>query len=131
MGDGLFVYSLKDSIFKQFTKADGLLSNNVIDSKYGTNYIWLLTNKGINFFREGDNFIFEIDETNGFQSILFDDDPLRISSNDSENVDEYDEEFYVETDESDETIDILDLITSNILTLKILLKIIAPLILNS
>ena len=66
-----------------------------------------LVDKGINFFREGDNFIFEIDETNGFQSILFDDDPLRISSNDSENVDEYDEEFYVETDESDETIDIV------------------------
>ena len=107
MGDGLFLYSLKDSIFKQYTKADGLLSNNVIDSKYGKNYIWSLTNKGINFFREGDNFIFEIDETNGFQSILFDDDPLRISSTDSKNNDEYDDEFFIETSESYEILDIV------------------------
>ena len=32
-------------------------------------------------------------EQNGFQSIPSDDDPLRISSNDSKNVDEYDESF--------------------------------------
>ena len=107
-GDGLFIHSLKDSIFKQFTYRDGLLSNNIIDSKYGDDFIWILTSKGINFFNNNNKFIYEIDQSNGFKGVSFDDDPLRIVKSKTDNDNYQDDDIYGNfIDDNNETIDIV------------------------
>ena len=106
-GDGLFVHSNKDSIFRQFTVNMGLMSNNIIDAKFGSEFIWLLTSKGINYFNPEDAFFYEIDKTNGFKRVTFNDNPLRINSekaviNNSEN-----QMFFENSTKKNEIIDIV------------------------
>ena len=77
-GDGLFVYNAKDSIFNQLRTNNGLLSNNIIDAELGKNFTWVLTSRGINYFSDIDSFKYEIDDSNGLDVLVFNDDALRI-----------------------------------------------------
>ena len=52
-GSGLFRLNLKDSIFKNYTVSNGLLSNNINDFAKINDRIWIQSGNGINFF-EGD-----------------------------------------------------------------------------
>ena len=52
-GSGLFRLNLKDSIFKNYTASNGLLSNNINDFAKINDRIWIQSGNGINFF-EGD-----------------------------------------------------------------------------
>ena len=52
-GSGLFRLNFKDSIFKNYTVSDGLLSNNINDFAKINDRIWIQSGNGINFF-EGD-----------------------------------------------------------------------------
>ena len=52
-GNGLFRLNFKDSIFKNYTANNGLLSNNVNDFAKINDRIWIQSGNGINFF-EGD-----------------------------------------------------------------------------
>ncbi len=88
-GDGLFIYSNSQKKFTEhFTQKDGLLSNNIIDSKFGDNFIWVLTNKGLNYFNENEKFMYVVDQNNGLNVLVFNEDPLSI--NIKESVDEED-----------------------------------------
>ena len=77
-GDGLFIYNKKDSIFSQYSTTDGLLSNNIIDANYGNKYIWTVSNKGLNYFDPKEDFIYEIDQSNGLDIISFNSDALKV-----------------------------------------------------
>ena len=85
-GDGLFVYNVKDSVFTQLKSDDGLISNNIIDSDFGSNFIFFLSSKGINYFEGLDSFKYEIDITNGFDVLVFNQDPLRVNTFEDENL---------------------------------------------
>ena len=85
-GDGLFVYNLKDSIFTQLKSEDGLLSNNIKDADFGSNFIYVLSSKGINYFEDLDSFKYEIDITNGFDILVFNNDGLRVNTFEDENL---------------------------------------------
>lgn len=88
-GDGLFIYNVKDSIFNQLGRNNGLLSNNIIDAEQGNEYIWVLTPKGINYFNDINSFKYEIDDSNGLDILLFNDNALRIIEEKvEENVDD-------------------------------------------
>ena len=39
-----------------------LLSNNIIDSKFGDKFIWVLTNKGLNYFDVKEGFMYVTDQ---------------------------------------------------------------------
>ena len=52
-GSGLFRLNFNDSIFKNYTVSDGLLSNNINDFAKINDRIWIQSGNGINFF-EGD-----------------------------------------------------------------------------
>tara|TARA_A100001011_G_C14314835_1_gene847450 strand:- start:74 stop:3421 length:3348 start_codon:yes stop_codon:yes gene_type:complete len=93
-GDGLFIFSKKDSLFNQFTIKDGLLSNNILDAEIGDNYIWTLSNRGVNYFDIDDKFFFEIDKLDGLDVLSYNSDPLRINYSKME----LDEEDYGELD---------------------------------
>tara|TARA_A100001011_G_scaffold400731_1_gene518057 strand:- start:195 stop:3548 length:3354 start_codon:yes stop_codon:yes gene_type:complete len=94
MGDGLFVYTQNDSIFKQISTDHGLLSNNIFDAEFGKEYLWILTGKGINYFGESNNksFKYEIKKSDGLDLLLFNDDPIRLYLDDP-NTEEGDDEF--------------------------------------
>ena len=77
-GDGLFIYNNKDSIFSQYSTIDGLLSNNILDAAYGNKFIWTISNNGLNYFDPTEDFIYEIDQSNGLDIISFNTDPLRV-----------------------------------------------------
>ena len=80
-GDGLFLYTEKDSIFTQFKVDDGLLSNNIIDAEFGNNNnIWALSNKGLNYFNTNEDYVYEIDQTNGLDIIEYNDEGLLVNN---------------------------------------------------
>jgi hypothetical protein len=80
MGDGLFVYSKNDSIFKQINTEDGLLSNNIFDAEFGVKFVWTLSGKGINYFDldNKNSFKYEIMRPDGLDLIQFNNDPVRL-----------------------------------------------------
>ena len=63
-GDGLFSLNLKDTIFKNITVKDGLLSNNISDFIKTDNHIWIQTGDGINFI-DNNNQIRNINNVDG------------------------------------------------------------------
>lgn len=107
-GDGLFVYNLKDSIFTQLKSEDGLLSNNIKDADFGSNFIYVLSSKGINYFEDLKSFKYEIDITNGFDVLVFNNDGLRVNTFEDENlIDSDDEGFGFENETLVEEIEII------------------------
>ena len=49
-GDGLFIYENDSSGFKNFTRNNGLLSNNILGFLKTYQHLFILTDKGINYF---------------------------------------------------------------------------------
>ena len=98
-GDGLFIYNVKDSIFNQLRTNNGLLSNNIIDAEQGKNFTWVLTSRGINYFSDIDSFKYEIDDSNGLDVLVFNDDALRIIEEKNEVDIDDDLDYVFESDE--------------------------------
>ena len=92
-GDGLFVYNLKDSIFTQLKSEDGLLSNNIKDADFGSNFIYVLSSKGINYFEDLESFKYEIDIRNDL-IYCFNSDGLRVNTFEDENEINSDDEVW-------------------------------------
>ena len=89
-GDGLFIYSNSQKKFTgHFTQKDGLLSNNIIDSKFGDNFIWVLTNKGLSYFNENEKFMYVVDQNNGLNVLVFNEDPLSINIKESDDEEDF------------------------------------------
>ena len=89
-GDGLFIFSNRDDKFiGHFTQKDGLLSNNIVESKFGDNFIWVLTNKGLNYFDLNEKFMYVVDQTNGLNVLVFNEEPLSIIIKESEGEDDF------------------------------------------
>jgi len=107
-GDGLFLFNVNDSIFTQIKTVDGLLSNNIIDADFSSDFIWVLSSRGINYFRDSNSFKYEIDASNGFDILVFNDDGLRINSFKDENTAEIDtDDFGFDNGLSTEEIEII------------------------
>ena len=103
-GDGLFIYSnAKNKFIGHFTQKDGLLSNNIIDSKFGDNFIWALTNKGLNYFDLNEKFMYVVDRTNGLNVLVFNEEPLSITVKESE----VDDDFGFSENQSEVSIDVV------------------------
>jgi hypothetical protein len=89
-GDGLFIYSnIQKKFIGHFTQKDGLLSNNIIDSKFGDNFIWVLTNKGLNYFEENEKFMYVVDQNNGLSVLVYNEEPLSINIKESVGEDDF------------------------------------------
>ena len=89
-GDGLFIYSNRENKFTgHFTLNDGLLSNNIIDSKFGDNFIWALTNKGLNYFDVNQKFMYVVDQTNGLNVLVYNEEPLSLIIKESNEEDDF------------------------------------------
>ena len=69
-GDGLFTLNLKDTIFKNITVKEGLLSNNISDFIKTDNYVWIQTGDGINFI-DNENQIRNINNIDGLNIKTF------------------------------------------------------------
>ena len=78
------MYNLK-ILFLQLKSEDGLLSNNIKDADFGSDFIYVLSSKGINYFEDLDSFKYEIDITNGFNVLVFNNDGLRVNTFEDEN----------------------------------------------
>ena len=90
IGDGLFIYSNSEKKFTgHFTQKDGLLSNNIIDSKFGDNFIWVLTNKGLNYFDPKEGFMYVVDQNNGLNVLVFNEEPLSVNIKESIEEDDF------------------------------------------
>ena len=88
-GDGLFIYSNNEQKFTgHFTQIEGLLSNIIIDSKFGDKFIWVLTNKGLNYFDVNEKFMYVVDEKNGLNVLVFNEEPLSLNIKESEEEDD-------------------------------------------
>ena len=89
-GDGLFIYSnSKNKFTGHFTQKEGLLSNNIIDSKFGDKFIWVLTNKGLNYFDINEKFMYVVDQNNGLNVLVFNEEPLSITIEESVDDNEF------------------------------------------
>ena len=90
IGDGLFIYSNSEKKFiNHFTQKDGLLSNNIIDSKFGDKFIWVLTNKGLNYFDPKEGFMYLVDQNNGLNVLVFNEEPLSVNIKESIEEDDF------------------------------------------
>ena len=90
IGDGLFIYSnIENKFIGHFTQKDGLLSNNIIDSKFGDNFVWVLTNRGLNYFDMTEKFMYVVDQTNGLNVLVFNEEPLSIIIKESDVDDDF------------------------------------------
>ena len=55
-GDGLFRYSIKDSIFSNYRTDSGILSNNILDFLSVDQIVWIQTGNGLNYTSDHSTF---------------------------------------------------------------------------
>tara|TARA_Y100001970_G_scaffold92871_1_gene117130 strand:- start:91799 stop:95014 length:3216 start_codon:yes stop_codon:yes gene_type:complete len=79
-GDGLFTLNIKDTIFKNTTVKDGLLSNNISDFIKTDNHVWIQTGDGINFI-DNNNQIRNINNIDGLNIKTFHKNSLHAYNN--------------------------------------------------
>ena len=83
-GDGLLPYNLKDLFLPNLNQKTDYYQINK-DADFGSNFIYVLSSKGINYFEDLDSFKYEIDITNGFDILVFNSDGLRVNTFEDEN----------------------------------------------
>ena len=79
-GDGLFTLNIKDTIFKNITVKDGLLSNNISDFIKTDNHVWIQTGDGVNFI-DNNNQIRNINNIDGLNIKTFHKNSLHADNN--------------------------------------------------
>ena len=67
-----FSFRVCNEFFKNYWTENGFIENLQV--------IFVLTSKGINYFEDLDSFKYEIDITNGFDVLVFNNDGLRINT---------------------------------------------------
>jgi ligand-binding sensor domain-containing protein len=107
-GDGLFIYENDSSGFKNFTRNNGLLSNNILGFLKTYQHLFILTDKGINYFD------FEVmssltDGNNNNLRNINEEDGLELGKFLQDGLSFYDDFLYVFTDNNIQKIDFYNL----------------------
>ena len=107
-GDGLFIYENDSSGFKNFTRNNGLLSNNILGFLKTYQHLFILTDKGINYFD------FEVmssltDGNNNNLRNINGEDGLELGKFLQDGLSFYDDFLYVFTDDNIQKIDFYNL----------------------